>query len=117
MGQVSTKTYVGHRNSNGPFPGYTVTTIEINSDSTYSRTDYKGGDKKSWKNYKDWDFETSTGTIKKEGKYYKMTEYRDDHPTDILFKIKITESSMTFWGYREIPTNKFKGQTLKRASL
>jgi hypothetical protein len=117
MGQMTAKEYVGHGNSRGPMPCYFVTTIRINSDSTYTRTDYKCGEKRKWRNYKKWESVTSTGTIQKEGKYYKMTEYRDNHSTDILFKLKVTETSITFWDYREEPKNKFKGLTLKRASL
>jgi predicted SprT family Zn-dependent metalloprotease len=108
---------LAYGNSRGPMPCYFVTTIRINSDSTYTRTDYKCGEKRKWRNYKKWESVTSTGTIQKEGKYYKMTEYRDNHSTDILFKLKVTETSITFWDYREEPKNKFKGLTLKRASL
>jgi len=115
LGQGTAKTYFWRGEVHGP--SYFVTVININSDSTYLRTDYGHGDRKSWRKYKEWEAETSTGKIKKWGNYYRMTEYRDNQPTHGEFKLKITKRKMIFWDVREEPSMRFKGMTLKRASL
>ena len=113
LGQ-STKTYVGRDNLNGPSPCYGVTEIIINTDSTYLRKDYYCGERKSWREYREWNVENSTGKIKKWGRYYRMTEYRENEPTHLEFKLKITAKKMIFWGVKEEPKVKYKGMTLKR---
>ncbi len=60
----------------GFFPVYHVEKIILFPDSTYTNIDYKWGKKKDIKNYEKWEKETFTGVIYKQGKYFRMVEYK-----------------------------------------
>lgn len=117
FGQGSSKSYIGRGVVHGPTYCYRVTTIDINSDSTYLRKDFGCGNKKSWKEYLKWEVEISGGKIKKWRDYYRMTEYRNNAPTVSEFKLRMTERKMIFWYVDEMPKRRFKGLVLKTNKL
>lgn len=76
---------------------YQVVELTIHDDATFTSITFGCGDKKNWKNYKNWKSKIQNGRTTWNGKYYELTEYRDGFKTDFSWTVKITDKNVIYY--------------------
>lgn len=86
---------------------YEVIELTLHEDQTFTSLTYGCGDRKEWKNYKKWRSKIVNGHTSNDGAYTILAEFRNGFKTENVWKIKVSERSVVYFGVND------KGQ-LKR---
>ncbi len=97
FGQTNEPIYLYHDHNYSTTYSYEVSEITIHSDSSYTLKRYLMKNRKTWKTYKDFEPEISSGKIRRNGKFYTLTEYGNGNKTDIEWNVKVTKSRLIFY--------------------
>jgi hypothetical protein len=76
---------------------FKVVELTIHDDGTFSRIAYGCGEKKNWKNYKNWKTQFINGKISGNGKYNILTQYKDSFKTDFSWTVKISDKRVFYY--------------------
>ncbi|TBM99408.1 hypothetical protein EYD45_15735 [Hyunsoonleella flava] len=76
---------------------YIVNTMEIHSDSTYTSKDWAFEEKKEWTSYKRIKPNVKNGRIKKKGKYFILTEYKNGKEVTLKSRVKLNKRMLIFY--------------------
>ncbi|MFK7749416.1 MAG: hypothetical protein AB8B65_13555 [Kordia sp.] len=95
--QNEDRTYLAHGHSSGPDYSYSIREISIHSDSTYTSKNYQVDNKKEWKNYKQYTPRVSKGFIIRKGKFFILTENKDNPESFFSWTVKIKDKKLLFF--------------------
>ena len=104
--QSSNRTYLLKGTSEGATHCYQVVELTIHYDSTFTSIAFGCGEKKNWKNYKNWKTKIHNGKITGSGNYSILTEYRNGFKTEFSWTVKITDKNVFYYALNK--NNKLK---------
>ncbi len=71
--------------------------LTIHDDGTFTHIAFGCGEKKNWKNYKNWNTQFINGRISGNGEYNILTQYRDSFKTDFSWTVKISDKRVFYY--------------------
>jgi hypothetical protein len=76
---------------------YIVDIIEIHPDSTYTSKTWSFEDKKEWPSYKDIEPDIKHGRMMRDGKYFKLTRYKNGKEDTLESKVILSKRMLIFY--------------------
>ncbi len=76
---------------------FKVVELTIHDDGTFTRIAFGCGEKKNWKNYKNWKTQFINGRISGKGDFNILTQYRDSFKTDFSWTVKISDRRVFYY--------------------
>ena len=96
-GQSYNRTYLLKDASAGPTNCFKVVELTIHDDATFTRIAFGCGEKKNWKNYKNWKTQIQNGRISGNGDYNILTEWRNGLKTEFSWTVKISDKRVFYY--------------------
>jgi hypothetical protein len=97
-GQSNNSTYLLKEASTCMKNYLNVVELTIHDDATFTRISFGCGEKKNWKNYKQWKTQIQNGRITGNGIYNILTEYRNGIKTEFSWTVKISDKRVFYYG-------------------
>ena len=97
-GQSNNSTYLLKEASTCIKNYFNVVELTIHDDATFTRISFGCGEKKNWKNYKQWKTQIQNGRISGNGIYNILTEYRNGIKTEFSWTVKISDKRVFYYG-------------------